>query len=388
MGVLWAVNFFIPMIAISLGVMLPSITEDLSITPVQAGLLGSSFFIGSALASLPASVWLSKYSAKNITSVVLFLAGVLTLLQGWAPTFLILLVMRLFFVLTMVSRGLMEILLIQQWFKGNQFALVISITVGVFSTGQLVAVGLTPFLMTFLSGWRNVYYATGVVLILGSLIWMLLGRDAPQISQSEEDGKIPKSPLIILRERPILWVLSACPSGAALAWASVMTFWPTHALDALSLPLTHVGALMVLFPLGGIAASFLAGPLSDRIRQRRVFIWAPGILLPPIYVALFTVTSPVLSAILLLFAGWNAMIWVPIVRTIPFDMNLAPRETVVVIALSMTLVPVGGAVGPILVGYIQEVSGSLQIGLLSIVIFPLTLFIGGLMIPETSPYRK
>jgi len=168
----------------------------------------------------------------------------------------------------------------------------------------------------------------------------------------------------------------------------VMTFWPTYALDALALPLTFVAALMILFPLGGIAASFLAGPLSDRIHQRRILIWAPGLLLPPIYVALFTVTSPVLSGILLLLAGWNAMVWVPIVRTIPFDMNLAPRETVVVIALSMTLVPIGGAVGPILVGYIQEISGSLQLGLLSVTAFPLTLFIGGLMIPETSPYRK
>jgi MFS-type transporter involved in bile tolerance (Atg22 family) len=53
----------------------------------------------------------------------------------------------------------------------------------------------------------------------------------------------------------------------------------------------------------------------------------------------------------------------------------------------MTLMPIVGAMGPPLVGAIQQLTGSLQIGLLSIVAFPLTLLIGGLLIPETSPHR-
>jgi len=81
------------------------------------------------------------------------------------------------------------------------------------------------------------------------------------------------------------------------------------------------------------------------------------------------------------------MIWVPIIRTIPFDLRLAPRETAVATGLSMTILPIVGAMGPPLVGAIQQLTGSLQIGLLSIVAFPLTLLIGGLLIPETSPHR-
>ena len=59
----------------SLGIMLPSITEDLDISPVQAGILGSAFFLGSASTSLPASVWMSKYSPKAVTTIALLLAA-------------------------------------------------------------------------------------------------------------------------------------------------------------------------------------------------------------------------------------------------------------------------------------------------------------------------
>jgi len=387
MGHMWGVNFILPLLVVSLGVMLPVMKQDLDITPVQAGMLGSVFFIGSATTSLPASVWLSRYSPKMVTGIALFVAGILAFVQGWAPTYLVLLAARFLFTFAMVARIQAEVLLIQQWFAPRQVALVVSVTVGVFACGQMVAVGLTPSLITFLSGWRQVYYAVGVILLLGAVFWMFVGRDRVQLAPTDVPVTSPPSPLAILRRMKSLWALAACPAGAALAWASVLTFWPTHALDKLSLPLSSVGVLMTLFPLGGTAASFLAGPISDRIRQRKIFILAPGILLPPIYVALFMVTSPVLAGILLLVAGWNAMVWVPIIRTIPFDLKLAPRETAVVVGLSMTIVPIGGAIGPPLVGLIEELSGSLQYGLLSVAVFPLTLLVGGLLIPETSPYR-
>ena len=109
----------------------------------------------------------------------------------------------------------------------------------------------------------------------------------------------------------------------------------------------------------------------------------PGLLLPILYIFLFTTTSTTVTATLLLLAGWNAMIWVPVLRTIQFDLGFAPRETAVVVGLSMTIIPVGGAIGPPMVGLIQEISGSLQYGLLGIALFPITLVVGGLLIPET-----
>jgi predicted MFS family arabinose efflux permease len=135
-------------------------------------------------------------------------------------------------------------------------------------------------------------------------------------------------------------------------------------------------------------AAFMGGPLSDRIRQRKIFIWGPGVLLPVIYVTLFTTNSTLLVAFLLFVAGWNAMIWVPIIRTVQYDLGLKPRETAVSLGLFMTMMPIGGALGPPIVGVIQEAYGSLQYGLIAISFLPMTLLFGCFFIPETSPFRR
>ena len=225
----------------SLGIMLPSITEDLDISPVQAGILGSAFFLGSATTSLPASVWMSKYSPKTVTTVALLLAALFMILQGWAPTFMFLLLGRFLFQITMVTRMVAEAIIIQQWFTKTKIAIVVSITVGIFSSGQLIGIATMTFLMDLLGGWRNVYYVFGVLMIITSMYWVFVGRDS--ISTKDQNGSDDGSPLQILRKRKILWVIAVAPSGAAAAFASVITFWPTYALDSLPLAVEDIGIL-------------------------------------------------------------------------------------------------------------------------------------------------
>ena len=386
MSGVWIQVVVISMMVVSLGIMLPSITEDLNISPVQAGMLGSAFFVGSASTSLPASVWVSKYSPKKVTTIALFLAAFFMIFQGWAPTFISLLMGRFFFQVAMVGRTVAEVIIIQQWFTSTQIAVGVSITVGVAMSGQLIGLASISLLMELLDGWRNVYYVFGVLILLTSLYWIVLAKDNNENVGTKSLSS--ESPLQVLRRRKVIWIIAAAPSGAAAAWASVLTFFPTYALESLALSLDEIGLLFTLFPFGGMIAAFMGGPLSDRIRQRKIFIWGPGVLLPVIYVTLFTTNSTLLVAFLLFVAGWNAMIWVPIIRTVQYDLGLKPRETAVSLGLFMTMMPIGGALGPPIVGVIQEAYGSLQYGLIAISFLPMTLLFGCFFIPETSPFRR
>ena len=231
MGFLWAVNLLIPLAAVSLGIMLPPMTEELGISPIQAGLLGASWFLGSALVSLPASIWLSRFSPKWVTFYSTFLAGVLLLVQGWAPSFGVLLFARFIFVIVVVCRVQAEVLLVHQWFTQARVAVVMSLTIGIMSIGQLAAVGLIPILMDMFSGWRNVYMGLGGGLLVGAALWMVVGRERVTPNAPETERARGASPLRVLRRYRFLWVLAAAPSGAALAWGALMTFWPTLALD-------------------------------------------------------------------------------------------------------------------------------------------------------------
>ena len=88
----------------SLGFLLPSMREDMGLTPVQEGWLGSSSRFGNLILAIPSGWLLSRFNPKPLTTVTLIAAAVLTFLQGWAPTYIILIVGRMLFSMTVVTR--------------------------------------------------------------------------------------------------------------------------------------------------------------------------------------------------------------------------------------------------------------------------------------------
>jgi Na+-transporting NADH:ubiquinone oxidoreductase subunit NqrD len=65
-------------------------------------------------------------------------------------------------------------------------------------------------------------------------------------------------------------------------------------------------------------------------------------------------------------------------------MRLAPREVAVALGLMRTLFPLGATIGPMVVGTIQEGTGSLFLGLSVVTPLAFTLFLGGIFLPETG----
>ena len=141
---------------------------------------------------------------------------------------------------------------------------------------------------------------------------------------------------------------------------------------------------MGFFYLGSMFGSLAAGPLSQMTGRRKPFIWAPGLVLPVSYVLLLMADSVPLAMGLLFLGGVCAMAVPPIIATIPLDMRLPPREVAVAIGLTRTLFPISATIGPLVVGAIVEGTGSLFTGLMMVSPMPITLVIGGWLMPETG----
>ena len=384
MGNLWAMDVVNVMVFMSIGVLIPIWKDDMGMTPLQAGLMGSAGFLGFGLMALPASIWLTKYNPRLVTFVCAFsMAGVI-LVHAVAPNVVVLLIARLAFVLLAVSRIQMQIIFIQQWFQPRLYALVNGLDFSNRSMGQMIGIAATPALVVMLGGWRATYVLIAVVMATVSLVWLVIGK---QRHRSQQDGG-PTSqkgnPIGVLRREKVLWIVAGCQLGAAVTFASFMTFYPTYAMDHLNISLTKVGLLMAAFPVGGMLGSLSSGTLSQRIGRRKPFIWVPGLFLPAFWFGLLLVNSVPLSMLLLLGAGICAMAVPPILSTIPMDMKLAPREVAVALGLMRTLFPLGATMGPMLVGTIQESTGSLFLGLSVVTPLAFTLLVGGKLLPETG----
>ena len=57
------------MVASTVGILLPSISEELNLSPSQQGMLGSSAFWGNLILAIPLSWWTSRYGPKLLTTV-------------------------------------------------------------------------------------------------------------------------------------------------------------------------------------------------------------------------------------------------------------------------------------------------------------------------------
>ncbi len=414
MAALWSVDGTSTVMIFLIGVTLPEIRGEFTINPVQEGYLGSAFFIALTTLSLPSAIWMSRFSPRLVTLVALIGMAVTAVFQGIAPSYWVLLAARLMFMYALVSRTQAEVMLIQQWFSGPRIATLNSITVASFGVGQLAAIGLVPILMPHVGGWRGIHLLLALVYAIVAVIWFIVGRERSYQSvpaaESSHTAQGPEraagGPAGVLRRHPILFLIASTQFGGAMAWATFVSFFPTFAQEEHGLSLITVGLLFSAFPIGGTIGSLSVGPLSNWVRRRKPFIFTQGFIMPVLYVTILSLgpANPLLSwlpesflssdswtlALLpfLVIQGMMTSSVVPMIMTVPFDMQFRPREVAVAVGLIRTITPLGSAIGPILAGALQEGTGSLETALFIVLPVSITVGLIGLTLPESHPTRR
>ncbi|MBI2303589.1 MAG: MFS transporter [Chloroflexi bacterium] len=383
-GMFWAGTLGVALWSRSLGIMLPSMTQELGLTPVQAGWLGSVSWLGMTFLSIAFSWWMSRYSAVKLMAASLFLGALFVFLHGRASDYATLLATRILAVVAaLIERGPVRALLIQKWFPPREIAQVNGFSTCFASGGVAVAVVLTPFLLVLLGGWRNTIYFMAAALFLVGIVWVLLAREREGwegISTSTDGG----TPLIVILKQRALWLVGFGLFGSEVVWGAYLTFWPTYLVDTFAMPLATPGLLLGLFQVGIVGGAFFSGFLSEWIGRRKPILHISGFALPLLCYSLLLTNSVSLLALLAVASGL-AWISFPILNTIPYELpGMKPREIVVATALVHTILTVGGALGPLLVGVMYERTASLDLALGVASLFGFLVFIASLFIPETG----
>ena len=359
------------MVLSTLGILLPAISADLHISPLQQGLLGSSAFWGNIALAIPLSWWTSRYRPKALTPVTLVLGTAALFLQGWAPAFAVLMAGRLAFGITVMARQPARVSLTQQWFAPREIVFVNSVSNLLF--GLVVGGGLaaSPFILAaFGDDWRatlNVFAGLFVVL---SVLWMILGRErrtpehGRRLSRRQEPQEIRETGVVrgALGYRD-LWVQGFGFVGATLCWSAFLAFYSTLMLNTYQLSLQWSGAILALGVFGGGAAGLGLGYVVMNKGHGKFILQVLGILMPVTYLGMIITGSiPILIGLTLL----NGVAWGfwPILFTVPFHLpGIRPRQLAVAVAFTMMMSSVGTALGPLTAGLLQQALGDLKLTL-------------------------
>ena len=156
-----------------------TILSDLSLTPIEMGMITSAFSLAYAALQIPSALWVRKYGTRLAIAVAIFFWSLFTLTTGLATGFLFLIVSRIFFGFAEapVHPGLNQYNM--HWFPLKERAFACAIP----NAGSWFALIVSPPLMVWvleLLGWRWVFYLCAVLGIVAAVLWYWLTRNSPR----------------------------------------------------------------------------------------------------------------------------------------------------------------------------------------------------------------
>ena len=372
------------MVVSTVGILLPSISSDLHLSPAQQGTLGSAAFWGNLALAIPLTWWASRFRLKPLTTFTLALGTLSLFVQGWSPIFIVLILGRLVFGLSVIAREPARAMLLRQWFRPYEIIWAQSIGAAMF--GVVVGGGIlaTPYILdAFGDSWRATFNIFAIAFVILTVMWIVLGREQIEIESDETDHS--QSGIIqgALSYRDV-WITSFGFLGATFAWSGFVGFLPTLLLQSSNISLHWSGLILAIFIIiGGVAGLFLARA-AMAVNNRRYFLQSLGILMACTYAGMTLTSSLPLLISLSILNGLAWGFW-PILHSVPFQLpGIRTREVAVSLALITMMIAGGTAFGPLATGFLQEATGSLNTALIIVSIAPISLTISGTLLSAVA----
>ena len=403
-----ALAFTLAMIAIAyldrvcISTAAPSIQADLGLSDREMSLVFSAFTLAYAIFEVPSGWLADRFGARIALSRIVLWWSAMTAATGAASGFGSLAAVRFLFGIGEAGAFPASARIFARWMPVRLHGRLFGVLLAAAALGGAVTQPIVVALLGRL-GWRGSFAVFGAVGLVWTAAFWRWFRDDPHEHTSvnpaelellasggalrEPHGPVPWAALV--RNRTVLG-LCAMYVGAIYGWYFYLTWLPTYLLRARGFDLSQVGWLAAL-PLVGIAVGVLAGGgLSDFLRPRlgaRVGSCLPGLVgLPLAAVAVAgaaVVESPVSSAVLLACAAGLA--GAGIAPAWAICVEIGGTHSAVVGGAMNTFGNLGGALCPVVIGYLHEQFGSWTAGMLSISLLYLAASASWLVI---DPARK
>ncbi len=357
-------------------IILPAMKDGLQFDYTQLGLLGTGNFIGYLTMAIIGGFLAARFGTRIVITLALVLMGVTMVLTGLAETFGFAFAMRLMTGLGNGAAFVPAMALGSAWFSMEKRGFATGIVSAGIGAGTLVS-GLVvpPILQAFgTDGWRISWYILGgAVLVMSGVVFLFIR------SRPEEKGLLPvgvrnaaggtvdvapKSKVSSLDwtkvyRMPAVWYLGIVYFFYGLSYIIYMVFFAAYLVKEIGLSQAWAGSLWAM--VGGLSVfcGVIWGSISDRLGRSRGAALAYLVLgVSYIIYALVRVKFGFyLSAILFGFTAWS----IPTIMAAAAGDLVGPRLAPAGLGFVTLFFGIGQALGPVLGGYIADVTQSFTI---------------------------
>ncbi|MFH1639300.1 MAG: MFS transporter [Chloroflexota bacterium] len=382
-GLVWAsAGPLLPLIMQEYGLSRGTVSWYVSIVPIVQGAL-----------TVPAGILGAKLGLKRVFAVgALLQAGGLA--APFCTDFTQLLMTRVMFAVGTAITVPLAAAIAADWFGARELPFVNGITMSLVSFGNAVAFLVTvPIASAF--SWRAPIAVYGAYAFICGVAWLIFGRErrkAAATHTSRSSGKttppLPVSLRRLLRQKTIL-IFALSLLGPFCLTTTISSWLPGYYHDVFGMSLARASSTVSIFTIAGTIAAFTGGILAMRVGRRKPFLMVPGLLFGLAAMSCVMFNHPVIIPISVAAVGIFSQIQAPTIFTIPMELpGITPRTGAIVLSMALGVGNIGGFLGPILVGYLTDLTGSYLPGFLVCCALSLSLFFGGLLIPETGPATR
>lgn len=392
MGAVWLTMFFLFLDRVNISLAAPYLMDGLKLNGVEMGIVLSMYYWGYMAGQLGGGIAADHWTIRTWASVMFLAWCVLTVLTGVCNTLWQLALVRGLFGACEGAVANPTHKLENHWVLPNERGRIYGIAIGCGYLGLILGTPLVSWLIDGW-GWRVMFYGTGVLSVIGAVcFWLIVydhPREHPWISPQERDfleaelakdrvtydptsGKAQtlsfRQAFAILLQTPAYWGLCAVSFFALGTFFTNLSWLPGYLVKDRGYTVMSSGLYLILPYIAALIGSLIGGYLGDRLGSRGLVALVASVVTGPaimglvmshdvshvifwMSLALFVNAAAVNSAIILLF-------------------DLLPAEVlgVAVAIFSGVCGGTGGILGPLLMGYAYDRTGTFWWGFASLAV--------------------
>jgi sugar phosphate permease len=360
---------------VNIGMALPYITKELSLSPVQAGWIGGAFAWGYIVTQLLAGYLALRFGSRLLIGICLILFGGIATLTGYARTFEELLAIRFFLGLAEGPIYAASSMLLAQWFikaeRGRAFGIWnLSVAAGGFLAGPVSAAILAHY------NWRAMMIIEGLPAWIFCAVWFYAIpkslSHAKWLSESDREDiernlaaeqarhkKTGADSWLTIFKEPLVWLLMIGFGSSQIILYGLTLWLPTIFKSYSQVSGMMVGVLSgAPFVMSMVGVYYITSRSDKHHQERRWHAAIPMIVTGLVLIGLAGVPDRLfyLQIVLLMIIGFMLKMPTPLISS--YMTEILPLHK----AVPAVGVVVGGGsflgqfLGPLLVGYTKSIA--------------------------------
>ncbi|HEY8448893.1 MAG TPA: MFS transporter [Bacillota bacterium] len=355
----------------------------LSLSHTQLGALSTAAFGGTMVSTVIAGWLVDRLGVRPSILIGPALMAVALLAVGWGQTYAWLGVLLFIVGIGNGSSSPLTSKAIANWFPPRSRAFAMSVKQSGVALGVALGAIALPWVAR-LYGWPFAFQVAGGLLLLAVIASYAIYRDPRSADDAAQ--RAPRHDAAASWRQPLLLLVFWMGFAYCGYQTTLQTFFVPYLAEVVGLSSVAAAAFLAVLQLSGMVGRPIAGVISDRLQRRLEVLAALGVLgaIGGLGLKWLPSAGPVALSALTVFLGISAFGWVGLQFTLMtelVDATLAGRVTGVGTMMNVA----GGAVGPILFGWLIDRTGSYDFALECFSLFVLVAALLLIALPRWLP---